>query len=409
MATAFVSTVEPSGGDYTSLATASTGALAKLACDLTSAATKVFSISAKTNPTIADGDAVTGNTSGATGTCVHVNVAGTQILIKSISGTFQSGETVKKSSDAGVTVTLSNAGDSAIVKIVCGNVADTANRFDANSVYTTSTTNYLWVTASTNHGGKWSTSSYRWANEHHESMFVVGIGTILEGLQLKCAGSGSYGGQAVECLPNSVAGTGYVFKRCIFVGAFVGTGSSGNLTGIIVAGQAGNDPDILLENCLFYDWARTNQSVEDAGAISGSYCNVTMRNCTIVNCYYGHKGTGFAYTGKFYNVLFQDCGTDIGTPGGTLTGNYNLTSKATLGNVPGANSIANTTLTFVDKTNKDFHLAASDTAAIGAGDDLSGYFTTDIDGDTYVNWSIGADDGPEAAASTFVPRIIMIS
>jgi lysophospholipase L1-like esterase len=55
---------------------------------------------------------------------------------------------------------------------------------------------------------------------------------------------------------------------------------------------------------------------------------------------------------------------------------------------------------FVDESGADFHLSTGDTVALGAGTDLSAYFTDDIDGDTRTEWSIGADDGSVAAPTT---------
>src|SRR5262245_51231025 len=111
MATSFVVTVKSSGGDATHLNTAlsSVGTV-----DLGAAATKVFGISSYTGtPT----GTVTGQTSGATATLVLVNAAQTQALFKSISGTFQNGETVQSS--GGNSFALTNAGDSAILDVVC--------------------------------------------------------------------------------------------------------------------------------------------------------------------------------------------------------------------------------------------------------------------------------------------------
>src|SRR6185369_8744594 len=95
-ATEFVVTLKSSSGDFTSLHSAQS----TLANDITVSTIKVFSISATTTPPIAAGDSVTGLTSGATGTLVWLNAAHTQVLIKSISGTFQNAENVKKTSDA---------------------------------------------------------------------------------------------------------------------------------------------------------------------------------------------------------------------------------------------------------------------------------------------------------------------
>lgn len=62
---------------------------------------------------------------------------------------------------------------------------------------------------------------------------------------------------------------------------------------------------------------------------------------------------------------------------------------------PGANSVLNTTLTYENSGNQDYHLT-SDDAVIAVGTDLSGdanlSFTTDIDGETRSAWNVGADE-----------------
>jgi len=83
--------------------------------------------------------------------------------------------------------------------------------------------------------------------------------------------------------------------------------------------------------------------------------------------------------------------------------NYNISDLAT--DAPGANSKNSTTVSFVDTTNKNFHLASTDTAAKGAGLDLQHdsifAFDTDIDGQVRVNpWDIGADQFSDTVLQT---------
>ena len=58
----------------------------------------------------------------------------------------------------------------------------------------------------------------------------------------------------------------------------------------------------------------------------------------------------------------------------------------------GSNGAENTSCTYEDTTNGDYHLSSSDSNCTSAGVDLSSIFTNDIDEDTRSNWSIGADD-----------------
>src|SRR4030042_1033944 len=116
MATEFINKLRASGDDYSLIQTWCDAVKA----DLTSAATKVFSHGGIVG-SMPDGAAVTGANSGATGTLCHATSG--QVLIKTISGTFQSGEQVYK--DAGTNyVTISSAGDSAICVLECFNDTD---------------------------------------------------------------------------------------------------------------------------------------------------------------------------------------------------------------------------------------------------------------------------------------------
>ena len=109
--TEFVCTIKNSGGDYSTL----NAWQSSNHCDLTASETKVFSHQGITG-TINDGDSVIGQTSGATGTAMHVTSS--QILIRDISGTFQSGEQVYRTENTDFVI-MANAGDSAIAVAEC--------------------------------------------------------------------------------------------------------------------------------------------------------------------------------------------------------------------------------------------------------------------------------------------------
>jgi hypothetical protein len=90
-------------------------------------------------------------------------------------------------------------------------------------------------------------------------------------------------------------------------------------------------------------------------------------------------------------------GTDnfqAGSGGGfNDSSNYNI-SDVNSDTTGGANDIAaaGQEPAFSNKAGNDYHLASSDTLAQNAGSDLSGTFTTDIDGTTRDDWDIGADE-----------------
>lgn len=98
-----------------------------------------------------------------------------------------------------------------------------------------------------------------------------------------------------------------------------------------------------------------------------------------------------------YNTIV-DLPNAVGNCFGALVdGDYNCSADTS---APGASSVKSHTPTYIDAASDDYRLSTSDTSLYGAGTDLSDYsatnshpFTTDIDGDTITQWSIGADDG----------------
>jgi hypothetical protein len=153
MATEFVATVKPSGGDYTSLQAWQ----AAIHCNLTTAV--VLSHSG-INGTISDGAAVVGLTSSATGTCLHATA--TQILITPTTGTFQSGEQIYALVNVNY-VTSTSSPDS--VQATC-KIDGTWSSADTTAVsissWTTDATRFIniYTTSAARHKGIWSTNYY---------------------------------------------------------------------------------------------------------------------------------------------------------------------------------------------------------------------------------------------------------
>ncbi len=101
--TDFVCSLKVSGGDYSTHASYESA----IQSDLTAAASQVFAVSEASKAIIADGTAIKGQTSGATGTLEHQHE--TQAYITGVSGTFQA-ENIIKTDDSGSTVTLDDTG-----------------------------------------------------------------------------------------------------------------------------------------------------------------------------------------------------------------------------------------------------------------------------------------------------------
>ena len=138
--------------------------------------------------------------------------------------------------------------------------------------------------------------------------------------------------------------------------------------------SAGTGVENYMENCVLILPA-TGHAVYDSPII--------VRNCSALGG----------------NVVFKGCDcTNVISVGGTTnfsgcTGDYNIGSDAT---APGENSIDNVDeddiYTNTGSGTEDLHLKSDATDASGAGDDLSASFTIDIDGQTRVDWDIGADE-----------------
>ncbi len=367
MATQFTATVKPSSGDYTSLSAAVTG----LANDITAADIKVFSISASTTPTIAAGDTVLGQTSLATGVCVLVNAARTQILIKTIAiASFLSGEVVQKTSDINVNVTLSSLGDSPIIGIACYSMSDTASISLLDTTWTTGALNYVYIYTplSERHNGKWNDTKYK--------LEVTGISTYInfirfEGIQI-------YNNGRYSCL-----WIGYTSPSAdIRMDSCILRGNGSNYGGVTADWGYGT---ITIQNCLVYDNG-------GSGFINGNERqSFIIRNCTSANNNYGFNNTSTGTITCTNCLSYNNTTADFS---GAITATYSASSDAT---VPvGAGNRSSQVFSFVDPTGtpKDFHLASNDTGARNYGINLITYFTTDIDSNTRPStgtWDIGAD------------------
>ncbi len=127
-------------------------------------------------------------------------------------------------------------------------------------------------------------------------------------------------------------------------------------------------------------------------------------NNVVYNSQYGYTHLGDT-AAVFINNIGQVCSYGCFATAALSGSDYNISSDAyTPGG--GAHSKINTTVSFVDAANKNFHLAPNDTAAKDAGRDLSAdlylAFNTDIDGQTRPigsAWDIGPDEAPDTTAA----------
>lgn len=176
-----------------------------------------------------------------------------------------------------------------------------------------------------------------------------------------------------------------LISHCIIYGGGVSTGRG-------VWGFAGT---VLGWNNFIYGFKGASLGY-GFSSIDGSGVVVRAYNNTIVDCRIGFARTAGTMVPK--NNIVQD--TSNVCFSGTMTSSQtNISSDATSPET-GLRSID---LDFVDAANGNYHLAGTDTEAIGAGTDLSADadlpFSDDIDGGARAGgaWDIGADQAAAAA------------
>jgi len=382
MSTQFTATVKPSSGDYTSLKDAAYG----LANNITAADIKVFSISAYSTPTIAAGDTVLGQTSGATGECVLVNAARTQILIKTVAvASFLSGEKVQKTSDANVNVTLSNAGDSPIIGIECYSMSDNLG-VQINAPWKTGASNYLriYTPKSERHNGKWDDTKYKLEISVAYNTYCISTGTAayakIDGLQISADATSTNSLNGIGIPIYSPEFSHIEISNCIIKGINNNYGSA----------IYNNNSLGYIYNNIIYDF--TNIDLPSYGIYTHTTTNMYIYNNTFINCDYGVRGTSFTL---LKNNLFYLCSIAPTLNATAANCGYNSTDAASLGYVSQTGDRTSQIFTFVNELNDDFHLAISDTGARthGLTDPSAGLFLDDIDGQMRpINgWDIGAD------------------
>ncbi len=391
--TEFTATIKPSGGDYTTLATAEAG----LERDLTSGIIKVFSISAATTPTIAAGDSVLGQTSGAKGYCVLVNAARTQILIGGISvAAFQSLEVVQKKAAAGVTVTLSNAGDSPIIGMMYDGDWSGGPGTTAVTVvgWTTSAANYIkiYTSATCRHAGKWDATKQVLSVANSIALNIWEEFVRLDGLQVEVNATNANNQHPIIIQSIAAGGSEFWISNCIFRGAASGTYLYTVLRII--------DTDIVTAkvwNTICQHRGGTSSSGDYILNINAQ--NVYLGNLTLYGGYIGMRSLS-SVTGTYYfrNVIATNTSsTDFYfATGPTYDVDYCASEDATADDKGGANNHISHTFSFAGVGNTDFHLTPADNGAMAYGTsmatDTNIPYSDDIDGRTRTAvWDIGAD------------------
>lgn len=199
-----------------------------------------------------------------------------------------------------------------------------------------------------------------------------------------------------ESIPS---GSSETIKNCIIKTKNIST-AGGSISSINIRRSVTFN---IINNIIYSEQTKyMDKAIETDSSASAPILNVY--NNSIINIstgiYVGNAGATVCVKNNIFNDVVADVvGIDVAD-----TNLTNIAEAASGMNGKGTGNVFNTSLTFANDAAYDYHLSASDTAAINAGTDLSSIFTTDIDGVTRTGtWDIGADEYVAAAHAALVP------
>jgi hypothetical protein len=272
----------------------------------------------------------------------------------------------------------------------------TTSPSDYIKIYTPNNTQFE-VNQSQRHPGFWTDTAYHIdsGNWYGSRLVISNSNVKIIGLQI---GSENHDGDTDEILVTTatpgqnIAYTGIEIGYCIIRGGvvFLPVVNYGIHIDSTVRGST-----VSIYNNMIYN---TQTAGIMAEYTTGSH--IYVYNCTLVGPNITpniSKGISANLEGdatlEVINTIAQGWSTGFGLSEYDGSSDYNISNLTT--DAPGSHSKQSTIVTFVNAAANDYHLSPSDTAARGAGTNLSGsetLFNDDIDGQTRVNpWDIGAD------------------
>jgi hypothetical protein len=263
--------------------------------------------------------------------------------------------------------------------------------------YTTDATHYIsiYTTSAARHSGVWNTTTaYRLEVSNDAAIWINSQYVRIDGLQVRVTSVNADGEEGVLVYYSGTGGDVRISNNIIR-----GVGSANSSypyhNGIEVYNDTGASGTLKIWNNIVYDFQMTSGSHYMASCLHMSASGFTAYayNNTTYGCnagIYQNYSTVYAKNNIVQANLLK------GFDGTFASGSdYNISDMTS---APGSHSKTSTTVSFVNVTNRNFHLSSSDTAARGAGINLTSdpnlSFSTDIDGDPRPSsgaWDIGAD------------------
>jgi len=251
-----------------------------------------------------------------------------------------------------------------------GNAVDAPGVLNISG-WTTSATCYINIQMDPNnpHGGIWNDSLYCLVpvgNYSGRAVYVAMQYTTLDGLQIADGGTSS--------TTVNLSSGNMTLRNCII--------KNSSDDGFLGA----NNGNVHVYNNIIYNCADDGINTNTAPTAGTFYYNNTVSGCADGLVMGRSAGANYIIKNNLSTNNSESDWEWIVGSGGTVTTAANYTQDETS---PDGASYQNATITFVGAAN--FHLAAAMSGTL-LGTDLSGTFTTDIDGDTRDSWYAGADE-----------------
>lgn len=264
-----------------------------------------------------------------------------------------------------------------------GNLSDTTQvTIDG---WTTTASDYIQVITPQvdRHAGVWDGAKYRLevAAVFNFPLRILESFVRVEGVQIR---QSSTNADAYAAIRSEGGGSGDIRIEACLIRSVGGNAASGG--GLRVAGSG--TQTVRVRTCVIYAISQ-GPAIQEAMGFTGSPV-LQVDNCTLIGATHAiNRGDAGAVTAR---NCYAHGGTDAYT--GTMTRTTCAHSSATSFSGSTA-SIAHSTANFTNVTggSENYHLVSGASATLlTGGTDLSADFTLDIDGETRVDWGVGADE-----------------